>query len=319
MSDQHKHAWQRVDAGFACTDCTAMTAPCNTCMRPLTTELAICAACITKARKIITDIQAVIHTIPDVHAALLGMKAIRFDKPILGSADPARLPFGLDAMYDDLDKVGMAGIHTPEGTLNVLVGWAKDWADTRVDVVGDVLVYLDGHTLWAAQNHPAWAEYLEDAYRVRSKLRHLAGLNPEVQDVPCVYCGGRVVQEWTKDGLDDVLTCAGCNVAWPNTARFAFASRTALFALPKTHPDALVTIEDVKRICPHIRGNLLDLWVNRGKANPDNARLTTLGKDERGRPTYRLADVIAAWEGRETTGWGGARVAGCGANDNRVT
>jgi hypothetical protein len=147
-------------------------------------------------------------------------------------------------MYDDLDRVGMAGIHTPEGTLSVLVGWAKDWAETRVDAVGDVLVYLDGHTLWAAQNHGGWADYLEDAYRVRSKLRHLAGLNPEVQDVPCVYCGGRVVQEWTKDGLDDVLTCAGCNVAWPNTARFAFASRAALFALPKTHPDVLVTIAD---------------------------------------------------------------------------
>lgn len=299
MTDQHRHDWEPTPSNmFACSGCDETTSACNTCDRPLATALLICDGCLKAARKVITDIGETIMLIPDPWTEARGMHAVKLGGGSPSADDPAKLPFGLDACWDDPEQVGLAGVHTADGCLDALYGWASDWAELRGEIPAPSLDYLLEYTLWAAQTHPAWTEYLADARSIRAKVRHLAGLGPEVQPVPCTDCGGRVLQDWTKAGLDDTLVCTGCAMTWRSLASLTATRDAALIELGRHRLDLLVTIADAKLIRPDIRGNTLDVWVKRAIDHPERAKFPTQGRTRTGQNVYRLADVVTAWNER---------------------
>lgn len=302
MTDQHTHEWQPADDRFECTQCEATTDPCNTCGRPLNTELTTCDRCLHNARRIITDITEAIDTIPFHHAEIMGLRAIRYDRPVItGSADSDRLPFGLDRIIEDPDDPRIEAAKHPNTAIDVLRDWATMWADTRGDQVDQWDDYLTSHTMWAAQNPDAsgWHDYLTEARRVRGTIRRLLGLTAVKEAAPCVHCGGPVTRTWLNDGLDDMRKCEQCGTTWPDETRLAYANRHTVLALRATHPDMLVTIEEAKAILPEARRGTLDTWARRGVEKPERAKFPIRGKNVRGTPTYRLGDIADAWHSRE--------------------
>ena len=287
---QHRHDWV-ADAGrFACTTCTTVTDPCNTCGRPLPGALAICDPCLEKARKVIDDIRDTINQIPDAHATLMGLRAVRYDRPMVAmSADPDRLPFGLDTA---IDGFGTGGTRTPDGAIDVLHSWATAWADKRAEQVRDTFTYLTEHHLWAAQNEDlsGWHTYVTDTHTLRNVVRRLAGLDPVRAPAPCVHCGGVILQDWTSKGLDDVHTCSRCGTTWNDRVHLTFTAAYTISELPTTRPDALVTLEQVRVMFPTVRRNTLNQWIHRDRAN-DPRRIPEHGATSTGVPLYRLGDI----------------------------
>lgn len=276
------HEWTATDSGWACTQCDTTTPGCQDCHRPLDTSLTICDPCLRSARRLLDQIRDYLAQIPDTTREIMGLRAIRYDLAGSSTADDSRLPFGLNIAYDDLTS-GPNGIRTQAGALDLLHEWAEDWCRLThdTDPYLDVITYLHDHTLWAAQNHPAWTDYLTDLIATRAVVRRLAGLAPETEPVPCVHCGGRIVHDWTPRGLDDTARCTRCGLTWDTKARLDYANLTHLRALPQTHPDILVTPEQARAIHPGLRAGTLRQWLHRRDIQPEN---TT----PRGEPLIRL-------------------------------
>ena len=252
---------------------------------PMVTALTICQRCLDRARGIITDIRDLLAATPDTTRALLGLRAIRYDRSSPAAADDSRLPFGLDLLYDAIDVPGPAGVRTRAGALGLLEAWAQDWAERGGDHGGveHTLDYLESHTLWAAQNHPAWADYLAEARATRALVRRLTGMEPEREPAPCVHCGGVIVHAWTPGGYDDTARCTRCHRTWPTRQALAFVNRYHIRALPNHAPDTLVTRDEARLVFPDLPAATLRLWIHRG--------LPVHGRDERGQAWYRVGDI----------------------------
>ncbi|MBD5787122.1 hypothetical protein IF650_13120 [Cellulosimicrobium terreum] len=299
--DDHTHDWIETttfdDAGmrtFACSSCTATTAGCRDCARPLETALAICDRCLNRAHGLLDDIGDYLAEIPDGVRTAVGLRAIRYD--LTGTAsttDEGRLPHGLDALFrEDVPVAGPSSIRTADGALDLLEAWVDDWVARCGDPqgAGDTLGYLRTHTLWAAQNHPAWDVYLDELRATRAVVRRLAGLAPEREAAPCVHCGGTIVRDWdVAVGLSDVARCTGCGTTWGDRRVLAADTRWHVRALPAEHPDALVTAEQARAIWPGLNSATWRSWVHRGV-------LAAVGSDGRGRPVFELGAVAARVE-----------------------
>lgn len=301
MTDQHTHEWinnpDTTTTTYRCAHCTDTTTPCHTCHNPLTTALPCCNPCITRARKVITDITHDLNTVPYHHTEILGLRAVRYDRVLVTTSDDdARLPFGLDAIIEDPEDPRIEAAKHPQTAIDILVGWAHAWAnELHTTIPGDWSDFLLDHTTWAATNpdQSGWHDYLTEARRVRATIRRLLGLNPERQPAPCVHCGGRIVQDWTPHGLDDTLRCTGCSLTWRDRTWLTFANLHTLHQLPTTHPDALVTLEDARRIFPTVRRNTLNQWVSRGVLTPAVDTDGRPERDVRGTLLFRLGDITA--------------------------
>lgn len=302
-SDQHAHDWitERTLSDpvstYVCRECAATTRGCSECDQPLATSSTICDRCLTRARRIVTDVADAIDTVPFHHAEIMGLRAVRYDRDrITTSADDERLPFGLDRVVEDPEDTRIAAAKHPSSAVAVLVGWAHAWADTLGDTPpSSWATYLVDHTLWAAQNPDTsgWTEYLTEARQVRATVRRLLGLDPERDPVPCVHCGGRIVQDWTERGLDDVHRCTGCGLTWRDRGHLDYANLHTLRELPATHPDALVTVDEARRVLPAVKRNTLNQWVARGLVRPAVDEHGRARRDVRGAVLYRLGDIAA--------------------------
>lgn len=300
MNDSHQHEWNdTTEPGqnprtYACTTCDQTTAGCSECGRALTTSLTICDRCLTRAQQLVTDVIDAINTVPFHFAEIMGLRAVRYDRDIVTTSnDRDRLPFGLDAVIEDPSDARIAAAKHPNTALEILHGWAHAWADTRGDI-DHGLQYLVDHTLWAAQNpdDSGWHAYLDEARQVRATVRRLLGLDPIHEPAPCVYCSGPVIREWLPDGLDDTRRCTRCGTTWPDEERLRYTNRHTVFALPETHPDALVTADDARRILPDLKRNTLNQALKRDRDRPDDERrIPQHGADVRGHALYRLGDI----------------------------
>ena len=273
-----------------------MLADCITCSRRVDAELAICATCLVDAQHVIIDTADAYAVIPDTTREVIGLRAIRYDKPAAGNPDPGDLPFGLNVKYDDPEDPRISAIRQPETALDILHSWADAWADQRgVPVEGSVFEYLAASTRWAAQ-HPddsRWHDYLDEARRVRNVIRRLAGLNPERQAAPCPHCGGDVVQEWTAVGLNDTLHCTRCPAIWATLGRFVITTTDALTAIPDTHPDLLVTTDEARLLLPNLKRNTLNVWLKRDRERqPATRRIPVHGILPDGRELFRIGDLV---------------------------
>lgn len=286
------------DAGthtFTCTSCGTTTAGCRDCARPLDgTALPVCTHCLDRARGLLADIATYLAEMTDVAKVAVGLRAVRYDLAGTPSAaNAARLPHGLDAAYrEDVPVSGPGSIRTRGGALDLLEAWVDDWTERCGDDEGawDTLGYLRSHTLWAALNHPAWADYLSELRTTRAVVRRLAGLAPEREPAPCVHCGGMIVRDWTTwEGLSDITRCTGCGTTWGSRAHLALTERWHVRALPTERPDALVTAEQARAIWPHLNPATWRSWVHRGV-------LAAVGTDGRGRALFELGAVAARVE-----------------------
>lgn len=287
---------------YMCAQCTATTTDCRSCTRLLDTALeaahTICDHCLASARKVIADIRDYLRELPDVTREVLGLRAIRYDVSGPASAvDDSRLPFALDVTQDNINAHGPSALRTATGTLSLLESWVEDWVERSGYSPGgyDTLTYLEAHTLWAAQHHPAWDVYLQEARETRAVVRRLAGLAPEREPAPCVHCGGSIVHEWTVQGLADEAVCTGCGMTWRSRRQLEAVNRWHVAVLPETHPDVVVTLEEARAICPAVKRNTINQVLKRDRAMavPFAPRIRFWGLDRRGRALYVLADIAA--------------------------
>jgi hypothetical protein len=288
--DTHDWTEEADTAGqWMCATCGHATTGCSLCSRPLTTNLLVCEPCLDRAQRVISDVAQWMATF-EFGVQIINLRAIRYDRDkVTSSDDDARLPFGLDAVISDPEDTRISALKHPDDAAKILYDWADAWADHRTEHTGhDPLGYLLGHTLWAIQNPDTsdWDQYIHEARQVRSTIRRLLGIAPEREAVPCVHCGGRIIREWTEDGLDDTRRCTGCGTTWDTHARLLHTNSLVLHQLPTTHPDTLVTTEQARRIYPQLHPATLRKWVQR-------EHITEQDRDVRGVPLYRLADIAA--------------------------
>lgn len=294
------HQWHRDEQSleFQCTMCEARTVPCRECGRPMLEAGDVCTPCITSARRVVSDIWGWLSAgyRQDPYEPL---KAIAYDRDrVSGGNDDERLPFGLDRVVSDPEDARIANLKTVPDALRVLDRWAEAWRRYGgiTSELHDPVAFLIAYTEWAIRNpeQSYWTLYIRDARQVRAVIRRLLGIAPVAERVPCIYCGGRVVHEWTDDGLEDQATCTQCGTVWEHSASLQFASRHFLRDLPTTNPDQEVTLEQLKAIFrDRVRVKLLDLWAHRRKIEP---LLDDVGRervDARGERLYRLGDVAA--------------------------
>lgn len=330
----HAHLWLDTDAPgwFVCESCEATAHQCATCRALLTHDARTCSDCESRARLDLYAIRDAYRALPDVIAAVAGLHAVRYDRG--GGGKPKRAAdtqiIGGAALVMagggtwDKTKLGRsettidpalldAERHDPPSVLAVLTFWEDAWRQERGQAaaqatsVDAAVTYLTSLTAWAAQESPTWEEYRTDVRALLHRLHVLTGdwQPPREEPAPCVHCGGTVERQWTDDGLDDVARCARCGMTWPSEDRLRHTNHLTVLALPITHPDQLVTAEDARVAVPDLKRNTLNQVIKRDRDHGTDPgwtpRLPVMGKDERGRDLYRLADITALVAGSSIT------------------
>lgn len=308
---QHNHIWTLPDehGTWTCTDC-GDTSPTCVVQRPTDHDNIghptgipaqhICDPCHRHEMRVLDDITtALTHWQPQPKSPV---PAIRYDRDrTTGTPTPS------DGPTD--------GINTPRDIYTQLQNWADTWAGLRNEppAVGDITTFLKRHILWAANNahHSGFHNYRQTVRQLRHAARRIAGLLPKRLHGPCIHCGGRVVQDWAdhtwkprRDGLSDTLRCTRCHLTWPDHETWMFTNRHTLQALPTVRPDALVTLEDARRIFPDVPAGTWRWWVHQDRQrieNGEEARLPEQGKTVRGDALYVLADLNELVEQRRST------------------
>ncbi|WP_163186001.1 hypothetical protein [Cellulosimicrobium sp. SL-1] len=293
---------------YACTACPETTTGCQDCDRPLVaTALLICKRCLARAYGLLDDIATYLAEMTDVAKVAVGLRAVRYDLTGTSSAvNTDRLPHGLDPAYrEDAFRSGPSSIRTQDGALDLLEAWVDDWSEKVGDTEGawDTLEYLRSHTVWAAQNHPAWPTYLDELRATRAVVRRLAGLAPEREAAPCFHCGGAIVRDWhVAEGLSDVVRCTSCRRSWASEAHLALAARWHVHALPHERPETLVTAEQARTIFPDLNPSTWRSWMRRDREMPVPfaQRIPVRGFDARGRELFAVADIATRVEASRT-------------------
>lgn len=313
---------------WVCTDCDATGPGCIVCGHILETHGRTCDSCVSNLRNDLRNLRDMYRQLPDVIAAAAGLHAVRYDqrgggktkKPtdtsIIGGAafvlaGPGNGPvtvLGREENPDDpmlrstIRELAAAEQADPPSVYGVLTFHEDEWRSQQrqpaatKSTVDAAVEYLVVHVKWAAQHADpdTWAAFLADINALRGRLRNLTGhsAGPVKAGVPCMYCSGTVVQDWHTDGLGDVRRCTRCGITWETEARFMLAVREAHQALPTTHPDELVTIDDAKRIYKgRVRPARFNAWVSTGVLPPARDGDGRPRRDERGDVLYHLATI----------------------------
>lgn len=89
--------------------------------------------------------------------------------------------------------------------------------------------YLHKHLTWAAQHHPAIADFATDLARCRARLENVLrhGDRDDTAAAPCFDCAGRLVRKTTPTGRADHYTCRRCRRDY-TVAEYWLALRVAL-------------------------------------------------------------------------------------------
>ena len=298
MTETHRHYWTHADddTTWRCAECAESTETCRECGRYVGDEkspssLLICERCVRRWARAIDDVVVAIswyrHTPPSI------IRATRYDR------DRIR---GSHTTDDDQTRIE----HLP----GIFVSWYAMWAEGCGDTVSDLspleaLDWQKSHLLWAAHNTAAsaWGDWKDEIRQALTIAKRDAGLLPRRMPAPCAHCNGVAVRTWAerdltphKDGLSDIVQCLGCGLTWKSEAHYRQLSKGYLRALPDTRPDTLATAKEAMTIWPDVPEATWRKWVSRGEM-PDPA-----GWTERGVPQYRVGDLAALPERRQSEG-----------------
>lgn len=310
MSDLlHAHEWTETPSGYACTECDENRDPCNTCNRINHSHNRTCHPCIIKIKQRLERAHNAYLHIPDGQRVSSGIQAVRYDKH---RSRTTGIHISNDPGEDDPDEIQTLHIANPNrhiielmrdptNVIQSLHDWADDWAetlDTQWD--GNVFTWLKDHTIWAANNHPAWNDYLNDLNHVIRRFYAFAGLTPQPDRAPCVHCGGTIVQDWAdkhgnpnNDGLQDLLRCTGCGLTWNDHAHLDPLKIQTIRSAPFKYPDTLVTLKEARAALRNIKRNTINQAISRDRKN-DPRQIPEHGTNQRGETLYRLGDISRA-------------------------
>lgn len=304
MTEQHQHEWRPVEGAtgiqaWACTACEETSATCGTCGRASGTSLLLCQHCERHAARVLADIAAALD---------------RYETaPRSGYPSPGdmRLVPGYGS--------SRGGVQSPEDVTARMLTWVARWTEHVGASKAAPPDFLRSHHIWAAHHPEAslWPEYLDDMRKLRAQTRGMAGLLPKRLPEPCVHCGGQVVQDWAdahwkplRDGLSDVVRCTGCGMTWGDHARWRFATRHHIVALPNVLPDTLVTLAQARMIWPDVPSATLRSWAQRWREDGDQmierALLWWSAEQMRRageRPWWAPADWAGPGEAPSLAGW----------------
>lgn len=259
---------------WQCANCPETSATCIVAhdgeAHPVGSALPICEPCIKREQRILSDIEHYLG-----HWDWLDYKPQKSSM-----AYPLVRVHG--GKPDDDERL------TPEDVEGVMWSWVGLWTERTGAQRSHWKDFLKGHLVWAANNPElsGWEDFTREIRQQRARARAMVGLDPLRLPEPCMYCGGRVVQDWADkhgnpygDGLQDEVRCTKCDLAWSDRNEFQRVVREHVQQLPKTAPDARVALDLAKRVKPEIPAATWRKWIQRGE----------LVADERG--TYRLADI----------------------------
>jgi hypothetical protein len=341
VTDQHhRHEWIQdrglceLRSSYSCSSCGLTVAGCNTCDRPNESSNLICLRCLDSERAVLDHIREAWRIIGPDRVEILRLGTVDHDgrtrPPTMRHPDRVSVPFGAAPRYatdarDDFeviqgimrarpDRSLLDLVRDPENVMDALHEVAEDWASQRgVEASGDVLKWLGESMLWAAQTLDAddWVDYRETVRKVRFKLRHVAGLLPEKDPIPCLHCGepDAVVQDWIdrdgrpyRTGLSDTLRCQSCGFVWDDRAHFDYLNLTTVRAAPETHPNARVTLAEARAALPRARRGTINEVIRRDRQRPpERRRIPEVGRTRAGEPLYRLGDVARVANRTEQT------------------
>lgn len=330
MSQQHRHEWIQDIAlceprsTFMCSECGATAAECNTCGHPVTTSAnLICQRCLDREREVLAHIGEAWKEIGPDKVEILQLGTIDHDartrRPTSKYPDQVSVPLGagdldspddLELIYGilraDSSKSLLQLLRDPANIIDALHEVAEDWAGQReVSASGNVLTWLGDNMLWAAQTltYQEWSDYRSTVRTVRHRIRHVAGMLPERDPIPCLNCGeaDTVVQDWIDkhgrpypNGLSDSLRCMACGYVWDDRAHFDFLNLTTVRAAATRFPDTLVTLEEARAVLPRARRGTINVALHRDrKRPPDQRRIPQRGTNAVGLPLYRLGDIAS--------------------------
>jgi hypothetical protein len=198
------------------------------------TEPTTCGACLQKARDNLTTIVTLYAELPQHlgHLApiVLDPGAGSNDgKPLPGGTVLVLLSHGSEGLADDGDT---AKDNDPQSVSFELAYWADMWREQRGETVSyfahpaavfdHAATYLAKRAMWAADTHPAFAQYSSDLHRIAQTLKRACGLirTPTVLGVDCFDCGShliRPVNETTGLEAEDLIVCRGCAREYTDT------------------------------------------------------------------------------------------------------
>lgn len=315
MTDRHTHIWTGPDehGTWTCVDCGEQAPTCIVQKpsdepgegHPSLAAQAICNGCLRYEQRVLDDIaDALGHW---QHQPRSLVPAIRYDR---------------DRTTGTRTENDRPAITQPSDVVDVLWSWADMWVEARGEepLEGAPIAHLKRYILWAANNptESVWDDYRAEMRQMRHAARRVAGLLPKRLAGPCVHCGGQVVQDWAthnwqpridpdhpeRSGLSDTIRCTGCGLTWAHREAWMYTNGHTLKLAPTFAPDTLVTIEDArKHIFTDVPAATWRKWIQRDRDREEAGeprRIPEHGTDVRGNPLYRVADLAAHVEYRQT-------------------
>lgn len=309
MTDRCNHQWTHQPEAieserFACAECSITSPACvvtrtgddgSEALHATGTALLLCERCHRAERGVLADVvDALGHYQRPTPPAV---KAARYDRDVLRSSA----------------SDGRSTAEQLRDLAEVVESWSEMWAEANGEQPPKwPLDWLAGRILWGAHNPnaSAWEDYRREIRQLRHTARRLAGLLPQRQAGPCVRCGGDVVRDWADehwrprhDGLSDHLRCTGCGTTWGDRGHWDFVNGYTIALLPRSHPDAQVTLEQARKIYPEVPAATWRSWLLRDRERTEAGEprlMPEQGWDVRGQGLYLLADLTALVERRSS-------------------
>lgn len=164
---------------------------------------------IDDVRQQLEDLAAWRSGLSDAVDTILGISSPRLSTDGRGSSNGLALPFHLDQAVDEPD-LGGAGVRTEAGLLDLVGSWARSIAHDRGETVkGSPLTYLHTTLQWA-QEHADWDGLAGDVKDAWVAVGRIVGFSGRIIG-KCPKCGGRIVADSTKDGIDLAAFCEKCD------------------------------------------------------------------------------------------------------------
>lgn len=199
---------------------------CICCYRSLyLDERQTCVHCLGAARR---DLRTVVELYALLPEQLVDAGGSNF-KPYGSPSSDTKVPGG-----DALVLLGGGHVGTgdrdakpddPEPVLPLLASWEDDFRHTRKDPAGGkatmttTAAYLERHLGWAATDHPAFDDFVDDLRRCRARLESVLRAGPQRSPVLCITCGRRALERpdadrTDKNGTEILWRCSHCHCSY---------------------------------------------------------------------------------------------------------